>query len=116
MDPRLDYLHDAEVASITFDGWPERSIRIQLAFHPDAGHPAVNGKRGTVELRDIWMSRYVQWPVHGKETLDRIRHGVPAELARTPSATSAHAVQMTFSFHSGAVLEVVCGELLLQLD
>ena len=71
MDPRLGYLHDALVSSVAFDGWPERSIWICLACSPDADDPAMNEKRATVHLRDVWASRYVQWPVSAKETLER---------------------------------------------
>jgi hypothetical protein len=63
MDPRLDYLHDACVSSVTFDRWPERSICVRVAFHPDAGLPEVDGK---LWLRDIWASRYVMWQVSGR--------------------------------------------------
>ena len=117
MDPRVDYLHDALVSSITFDGWPERSIWVRLVCSTDAGDPAMNGKRATVQLRDVWASRYVQWPVSGQETLDSVRHGISAEFsASVGTLPDTSAVQVTLAFHSGAVLDVVCSELILQLE
>jgi hypothetical protein len=117
MDPRVDYLHDALVSSVTFDGWPERSIWVRLVCDSDTGDPAMNAKRATVHLRDVFASRYVQWPVSGPETLDSLRQGISAELAASiRSKPDPSAVRVTLAFHSGAALEVICSELILQLE
>jgi hypothetical protein len=45
-----------------------------------------------------------------------VRFTVSPELIRSLSAMPPSAVQVSVVFHSGAALEAICGELLLELD
>lgn len=115
MDPRLDYLHDAEVTSITFDGWPDRSICIRVCFHPDTGNATLDGKVAAARLRGVHATRYLLWPVSGTETIDRVNLTVSPEFIRSLPTPTQSAFGVSFAFHSGAVLEVICGELMLEV-
>jgi hypothetical protein len=110
----LDWLHDSDVLSISYDtagetDWP---IKLTLLCPIDSGFAPWEGKRLVLAATDVVSSKHVVFQVMGTETFDYVKPGVSASLRQStmkgrPADVSFN-FEFTITFISGSTLEVIC--------
>jgi hypothetical protein len=113
----LDWLHDSDVLSISYDtagesDWP---IRLTLLCPADSGFAPWEGKHLTLVATDVVRSQHVVCQVRGGETFDNVKRGVSASLRdgamRGRPAGVTFNFEVTITFISGSTLEIICQKL-----
>lgn len=116
---KLAYLHDAIVGqiSLTTDETGSRTLRI-VHVHADCGYEPWNGRKVTIAFSNVWvaLSRMLGH-TSGVDTIDSIRDGVAQDVADTfrDSGFAVPSTHLTVTFHSGSDMQIVCGDVDLEI-
>jgi len=119
----LARIHDCVVEKIVYDASDreERRSRIYMECPNDLGHPGWAGKRIVLVAIDVATMRHSVWGIVGLESIDAIHPGISSDLktavqrwedigARFPD------IELTISFSSGSVLEIICRGLEVDIE
>ena len=120
----LDYLHDAAVASLDWQtSEPKRRhFRLDITVDSEAGYPPWNGRHLLVTLCEVAISRAMIYGLQSAPCrIDTIHNGISTELLleckRLQSiGIEVPALQFTWVFGDGTILEVVCGQIFVQVE
>jgi hypothetical protein len=119
----LEWVHDCTLLSVIYDTVSEagRSITLTMRCPTDLGYPAWEGKDLVLAAVDVAVSKHVLWGVAGPETIDAVRAGVSTSLRDSTEEVRRAggrfpSLEVTISFHSGSLLEVVCHELQIEVS
>jgi hypothetical protein len=119
----LGYLHDSIVRTLTEDFLdPEaRIIRIVVDCHIESGHPSWSGRRLVLVAHDVRLMIHRLWYTSGRESINSVEGQISPEaraqfLAHRPANSMLPGEEVAVVFHSGAVLEMVCASLTVEID
>jgi hypothetical protein len=112
----LPYFHDARCLEVIWDCTDSnlRAVRLKIIVDPEAGSPSWDGKTLLILFTDGIAARLTGWGFTiGNERIDDCRQGISDilehECNRLLSAgINIPPLKLTFSFHSGSELELVC--------
>jgi len=119
----LGYLHDSIVHTITedFSDPQARVIRIVLDCHEDSGHPSWSGQRLALVASDVRLMNHRLWDTAGYESINSVEPQISPEaraqfMAHRPADSNLPGQEVNIFFHSGAVLEMACTSLTVEID
>ena len=115
----LEYLHDAECTSFTWDCTDRSMRRIIFNVHvdDDADYEPWNGRTISLVLSDVMMCKFLGWGVQiGKERISSWNEGVSEdsmlECSRLRSSGfDIPPLALTVVLGSGSSIELVCREI-----
>ena len=119
----LGYLHDSIVRTITedFSDLKARVIRIVVDCHDESGHPLWSGRRLVLVAHDVRLMSHRLWDTAGRESINSVEGQISPDaraqfLAHRPANSKLPGEEVGISFHSGAVLEMVCASFTVQFQ
>ncbi|HEY3806930.1 MAG TPA: hypothetical protein VGL61_30210 [Kofleriaceae bacterium] len=119
VDPaELGWLHDAACPSITIEtAEGVRTLRLVVDVHPDAGNPALDGKRLAFVARDVLALELRTYNIAGIQEINSFRlQASPSEMFRKNRELAKLPVDVPeyqIWFSSGEHLGFICRELLV---
>jgi len=114
----LDYLHDAQCISFSWDCTDPsvRRVRLVVNVDEDSEYEPWKGRMIALDLFDVVMCRFVGWGYQiGDERIDAYREGVSAEFDLECSRLHNLGIDIpplifTIVLGSGSTIEIACRE------
>lgn len=118
----LDYLHDATLIELRYDpSGDDRTVTILARCHAEAGHPAWDGRRLKIRLKDLPLLHFRGCGYcAGNEQIDSWAPNVSDSTAAELRALAATGIDVggqrfTLTFHTSSYLEGVVREIAVEV-